>query len=137
MHENLTVNERIRYLRKNELNMTLDKFGERLGVKKSALSLIESGKNNVTDQMFKAICREFNVNEEWLRYGVGDILVIPEDEDAALVSELLENPDNKHVKNLDNHYQVFYCYISNKSGPNLAYMLPIPYKYFPAYSGLT
>ena len=102
MHENLTVNERIRYLRKNELNMTLDKFGERLGVKKSALSLIESGKNNVTDQMFKAICREFNVNEEWLRYGVGDILVIPEDEDAALVSELLENPDNKFYRSVLN-----------------------------------
>lgn len=102
MHENLTVNERIRYLRKNELNMTLDKFGERLGVKKSALSLIESGKNNVTDQMFKAICREFNVNEEWLRDGTGDMFVIPEDEDALLVSELLENPDNKFYRSVLN-----------------------------------
>lgn len=90
----MTINERIKYLRKNELNFTLDKFGERLGVKKSALSLIESGKNNVTDQMFKAICREFNVNEEWLRYGTGDILVIPEDEDAAIIESLLTERDD-------------------------------------------
>lgn len=62
------MNERIKQLRK-QLGLTLDKFGERLGVGKAALSRIENGSNNVTDQMFKSICREFNVREEWLRNG--------------------------------------------------------------------
>ena len=62
------MNERIKRLRK-ELGLTLEKFGERLGVSKVAISLIENGKNALTDQMLKSICREFNVREEWLRNG--------------------------------------------------------------------
>ena len=62
------MNERIKELRK-ELNLTMEKFGERLGVKKAAISLLESGKNALTDQMFKSICREFNVNPDWLQNG--------------------------------------------------------------------
>lgn len=68
------MNERIKQLRK-ELGLTLDKFGERLGVSKVAISLIENGKNALTDQMFKSICREFNVNENWLRTGEGEMFV--------------------------------------------------------------
>lgn len=86
------MNERIKTLRK-ALGLTLEKFGERLGVSKVAISLIESGKNSVTDQMFKSICREFNVNEEWLRDGTGDMFKEPDDEVAELVSNLLEEPE--------------------------------------------
>lgn len=88
------MNERIRELRK-ALNLTLEKFGQRLGVGKTAISKLEKGENNVTDQMFKAICREFNVSEDWLRYGTGEIFVIPKNETAALVSNLLEEPNNE------------------------------------------
>lgn len=95
------MNERIYTLRKEILNLTLEKFGERLGVKKAAVSKWESG-DNVSPQIVKAICREFNVNEEWLRYGTGDMFVIPEDEDAVLISELLENPDNKFYRSVLN-----------------------------------
>ena len=56
----MTQGERVREIRKT-LNLTLDKFGEKLGVGKAALSRIENGSNNVTDQMLKSICREFNV----------------------------------------------------------------------------
>lgn len=66
------MNERIRKLRKEYLHMTLEEFGEQIGLKKSALSLIENGKNTVTDCVFKSICREFHVNEEWLKNGIGD-----------------------------------------------------------------
>lgn len=66
------MNERIRLLRKDFLHMTLDKFGERIGLKKSALSHIENGKVAITDQNVKSICREFGVREEWLRDGTGD-----------------------------------------------------------------
>lgn len=62
------MNERIKQLRK-ELGLTLEKFGERLGVGKTAISKIERGENGVSEQMLKSICREFNVREEWLRTG--------------------------------------------------------------------
>ena len=65
------MNERIKELRK-KLGLTLEKFGERLGVKKAAVSKWENG-DNITDQMFKSICREFNVNENWLRTGNGEM----------------------------------------------------------------
>ena len=70
----MTQGERVKAVRKSiEVNLTMEKFGERLGVTKTAISLIESGKNNVTDVNIKAICREFNVDEHWLRTGEGEM----------------------------------------------------------------
>ena len=54
----MTQGERVREVRKS-LNMTLDKFGEKLGVKKAAISAIENGNRNITEQMVKSICREY------------------------------------------------------------------------------
>ncbi|MBO5033468.1 MAG: helix-turn-helix transcriptional regulator [Lachnospiraceae bacterium] len=65
----MTVNDRVKELRKS-LGLTLDKFGERVGVSRGAVSNVELGKRAVTEQMFKSICREFNVREEWLRDGI-------------------------------------------------------------------
>lgn len=71
----MTQGERVKAVRKkNEL--TLEGFGERLGVTKTAISRIEKGERSLTEQMLKAICREFNVNEEWLRTEEGDMFVI-------------------------------------------------------------
>ncbi len=66
------MNERIRELRKL-LGFTLEKFGAPLGVGKTAISKIENGERGVTDQMVKSICREYNVNEEWLIDGIGEM----------------------------------------------------------------
>ncbi len=68
----MTIGERIKTLRK-ELKFTLENFGLRLGITKSALSMLESGKNNPSEQTIMLICREFNVNEEWLRNGTGEM----------------------------------------------------------------
>ena len=68
------MNERIKELRKN-LKLTMKKFGERIGVSEGAVSNIENGNRNVTEQMFKSVCREFNVSEQWLRNGTGSIFV--------------------------------------------------------------
>lgn len=70
----LKLNERIKKLRKT-LGLTLEKFGERLGVGKTAINKLEKGENNVTDQMRKSICREFGVNEEWLLSGSGPMFI--------------------------------------------------------------
>lgn len=70
----MTQGERIKAIRKN-LGLTMDKFGEYLGVTKAAISKIEHGDRGVTEQMTKSICREFNVNEEWLRTGEGEMFL--------------------------------------------------------------
>ena len=67
----MTINERIKEVRKY-LGLTLEKFGQPLGLKKSGLSLIENGINNVSEQLIKSICREYSVDEDWLRTGNGD-----------------------------------------------------------------
>ncbi len=68
----MTQGERVREVRKS-LKLTLEKFGAKLGVKKSAISDIESGRNSLTDQMATSICREFNVNYDWLMEGKGEM----------------------------------------------------------------
>lgn len=52
----MTQGERVKELRKT-LNLTLEKFGEKLGIQKSAVSKIERGENNLTEQMAKSICQ--------------------------------------------------------------------------------
>ena len=87
------MNERIRELRKH-LNLTLEEFGKKVGVTKAAIGRIEKGERSVTDQMFLSICREFNVNKNWLRTGEGEMFTLQEDEEAAYVAELLDDTDN-------------------------------------------
>lgn len=66
------MKNRIKLVRK-ELNLTQESFGKRLGVRKTAISKIENGENNLTKQMLRLICSEFNVNEDWLQTGVGEM----------------------------------------------------------------
>lgn len=66
------MNERIKSLRKS-LGLTLEEFGARIGIGKSAASKIENGRNGATDQTIKSICREFHVREAWLRTGEGEM----------------------------------------------------------------
>lgn len=86
--------DRIRELRKEYLHLSQGEFGTRLGVKKVAISLIESGRNKVTTQMRSAICREYNVSKEWLLTGEGEMFKpVASDEVDALVQKY--NLDDK------------------------------------------
>lgn len=102
----MTQGERVREVRKS-LGLTLEKFGEKIGMKKNSVSQIENGKNNVTDANVKAICREFNISEEWLRTGSGNMRIPVEDEAAAAVSDLVEksNPLYDVIKGIMVAYQ--------------------------------
>jgi transcriptional regulator with XRE-family HTH domain len=84
----VTIGERIRTLRK-ETGLTLEKFGECIGVKKAALSLIENDRNGPSDQTIRSIAREFAVSEEWLRTGEGPMRTIQPDQIVAEVREKL------------------------------------------------
>lgn len=90
----MTQGERIKSIRK-ALGLTLEKFGDRIGLKKNSVSQIENDRNNLTEANARAICREFNVNEEWLKNGTGEMFAISEEEEVAdLVSDLLEDGIN-------------------------------------------
>ncbi len=95
------MNERVKELRK-ALGLSGEKFGERLGVGKTAISRIENGSNGITDQMFKSICREFNVNEDWLRNDIGPMFKTPDDEFAECVADMLteDNPLYDAIKKI-------------------------------------
>lgn len=97
----MTKGERVKEIRK-VLGLSGEKFGEQLGVSRASISNIEKGKRNLTDQMFLSICREFNVNEEWLRNGSGEMFVkMNHDEQiTALVSELLKSEEDSFKKRL-------------------------------------
>lgn len=66
------MNERLKKLRKT-LDLTQQKFADRLGVKRNTVGQWECGINAITDQVVFSICREFDVNEEWLRTGEGEM----------------------------------------------------------------
>ena len=91
-----TTNERIKELRL-ALGMSGEKFGSRIGVSRSAVSKIEKGIVKATEQMILAICREFNVNEEWLRNGTGEMFyTMSQDEELAyIVGRALPSADEK------------------------------------------
>lgn len=66
------MNNRIVQLRKNR-EWTQDEFAEKMGISKNYVSLIENGKKKPSDRLVSDICREFNVNEKWLRTGEGEM----------------------------------------------------------------
>lgn len=66
------MNERLKKLRKT-LDLTQQKFADRLGVKRNTVGQWECGINAITDQVIFSICREFGVNENWLRTGEGEM----------------------------------------------------------------
>lgn len=64
------MNERLKELRK-DLGLTQQEFAERLGIKRNAVANYEVGRNAPADMVISLICREFGVNETWLRTGDG------------------------------------------------------------------
>ena len=68
----LTQGERVREVRKS-LQLTLEEFGKKLGVQRAIISKIEIGDWTLTDRMTKDICRVYNLNYDWLVYGVGEL----------------------------------------------------------------
>ena len=99
------MNERVKQLRKY-LGLTMEKFGDRLGVTRTAISNIEAGNRGVTEQMLRSICREFNVNEVWLRTGEGGddnmFTKVSEDDRFSLNLGKLSQSDNEFARNMLN-----------------------------------
>lgn len=96
----MTQGERVKEIRKSDkVNLTMEKFGERIGLKKSAVSLIESGKNALTDANIKSICREFGVDYMWLTTGDGEMFVDTDDDFIERIDRIMAG-ENETRKNM-------------------------------------
>lgn len=71
------MNERIKELRK-ALGLTQQELADRIGVKQNTIAQYEIGRNTPINSVVSLICKEFNVSEDWLRNGNGDMF-LPED----------------------------------------------------------
>ena len=87
------MKDRIRVIRKKK-GLTQDEFADKVNLTKNYISLVENGNRTLAERTISDICRIFSINEEWLRTGNGEMDSLPEDEEAAYVSELLEDSDN-------------------------------------------
>lgn len=94
----MTQGERIKEVR-NSLGLTLEKFGEKLGVTKTAISRIEKGERGLTEQMTKSICREFGVDYMWLTSGEGEMFVESDDDFFERIDRIMagENDARKNM----------------------------------------
>ena len=83
------MKERIKKVRKSE-GLTQVEFGERIGVKGNTVTNYETGLRTPTDAVLLSICREFNVNQDWLRTGNGEMFVeLSKDEQiSAMLGEI-------------------------------------------------
>ena len=70
----MTIGQRIRHLRKEIKKLTQDEFAQAIKISRSNLGNIETGVINATDRVLADICSTFNINEEWLRTGEGEML---------------------------------------------------------------
>ena len=74
--------------------MTQVEFGDKIGVKGNTITNYENGLRNPSESVIKSICREFGINEEWLRYGTGEMKK-PINTDYEVITTLIGETDSK------------------------------------------
>ena len=108
------INIRITELRK-VLNLSMEKFGNQVGITKSSINAIEKGRNNPSEQTIMLICKAYNVSPLWIKEGIGDMFLdFPKNEldriaqdfaldetDKILIETFLESSesDRQAIKN--------------------------------------
>ena len=95
------MNDRLKELRK-ELHLTQQKFADSLGVKQNTIAQYEMGRNDPSDAVIISICREFNVSEEWLRNGTGEMFIpmTRDEEIATFIGSIQADVDDTFKKRL-------------------------------------
>ena len=122
------INNRVAELRK-VLNLSMEKFGNKIGITRNSINAIEKGRNNPSEQTIMLICKAYNVSPLWLKEGVGDMFLdFPKTEldriaqdyaldetDKLLIETFLESieSDRKAIKNF---LQTFAKKIEQKKG---------------------
>lgn len=92
------MNERIKKIR-NDSGLSQNAFAKKLSISRSAICKIESGENFPSDQTLALICKEFNVNEDWLINGIGNVYKEKDGTFTELLSEI-DDSDDDFIKSL-------------------------------------
>lgn len=93
----LEIYDRVKYLRKDFLHLTQDEFSKKLNISRANVANIESGRVSITERTIQDICRIFSINEDWLRFGHGDIERPPigkGNELVELIADLVQTDDD-------------------------------------------
>lgn len=95
------MNERIKSIR-NALNLTQQEFADKIKIKRNTVATYEMGRSVPSDSAIALICKEFNVNETWLRTGEGDMFIqLTRDEQIEqFVGELLKDEDDSFKRRI-------------------------------------
>ena len=93
------MNERIKELRRS-LGLTQDEFGGRIGITKSSVSTMESGRSNPSEQTLRSMVREFGASYLWLTTGAGPMFENGEEAAVHVMIDRVMAGENEHVKNL-------------------------------------
>lgn len=93
-----SINTRIKQIR-NLLHMSQEEFGKAIGLSKSGISNIEKGERGIRDTYINTICKEFSINMQWLRTGIGEPLLV----DSVTAYETFE----KYIKSIGYIIQPF------------------------------
>lgn len=101
----IEIYERIKYLRKEVLNMSQEKFGAELGVNRDVINNIERNRLKKPEQkepLYQLTCTKFDINEEWLRTGEGDMFVQQsiDDKIASFIGGIQMTEDNSFKRRL-------------------------------------
>lgn len=99
----MSIGERIKLLRKDK-KLTQADFGNKIGLKAAAIGMYENNLRNVSEQSITLISQAFNVNEEWLRTGKGEMYA---ENDESIVRELIEK---YHMS--ENQQRIMYAFLS-------------------------
>lgn len=96
----INTKDRIKELRR-ALDLTQDEFGGRMGITKSSISTMESGRSNPSEQTLRSMCREFGASYLWLTTGEGPMFENGND-DAALhvMVDRIMASENERVKQI-------------------------------------
>lgn len=95
----MILKDRIKKLRR-ELDLTQQEFADKIGISRGNIGAYEVGKNAPSDAVISLICTKFNVNENWLRHGNGEMFAAlgMEDQLMAWAGKVLGGQDSKFKK---------------------------------------
>ena len=93
------MNERLKKLRKT-LDLTQQEFANKIGIARGNIDAYEVGKNAPSDAVISLICKQFNVDENWLRTGEGEMFIkqTRDEQIASFIGTIQSNEDDSFKK---------------------------------------